>query len=287
MAKRGGLGKGLDALFMDNTTETAEKTISLRISEIIPNRAQPRRQFDADALAELADSISQYGVIQPLLVRPLPDSGYQLVAGERRWRAAQMAGLTEVPVVIREMSDQEMATLALVENLQREDLNPMEEALGYRTLMDTYSLTQEQVSQTVKKSRSAVANALRLLALPDSLAELVSAGNLSAGHARALLSFASAEEQQSVARMAIEKGLSVRDVERLAQSKKAEKPQAEARTRAFTQSSYYDEVALALSEHFGRKVTVETERNKNRLVLEFYSEEDLKGLMAQLCTSEE
>ena len=171
-AKKGGLGKGLEVLFAENSIEEEGKTVSLPISEIEPNRAQPRKQFDDEALAELSASISQHGVLQPLLVRPVAGGSYQLVAGERRWRASRMAGLTEVPVVIREMSDKEAAELALIENLQREDLNPMEEAMGYRTLMETYGLTQEETAKSVNKSRPAVANALRLLHLPDTIAQM-------------------------------------------------------------------------------------------------------------------
>ena len=165
--KKAGLGKGLDALFIDNSTEeNGDKLIN--INEIEPNRDQPRKNFDEEALKELADSIAMYGVIQPLLVRPLSDGGYQLIAGERRWRASRMAGLTQVPVVVREMNDEEAMELALIENLQREDLNPIEEAEGFKLLMDTYSFTQEQAAEKVGKSRPAVANALRLLSLPES-----------------------------------------------------------------------------------------------------------------------
>lgn len=183
--RKGGLGKGLDALFIDNTTDNGP--VTLRISEIEPNRSQPRKEFDEAALADLADSIREHGVIQPLLVRPLPSGGYQLVAGERRWRASRMAGLSEVPVVIRELSDHETMELALIENLQRQDLNPMEEALGYRSLMDEYQMTQEEVAKVIGKSRPAIANSLRLLALPQPVAEWIQEGKLSAGHGRALL----------------------------------------------------------------------------------------------------
>ena len=172
MAKKGGLGKGLDALFAENTVTTDTPVSVLRLSDIVPNRDQPRKQFDEEALAELADSIAQHGVLQPLLVRPMTDGTYCLVAGERRWRAARLAGLSEVPVVIREMDDREMAELALIENLQREDLNPMEEARGYQTLMDSYGLTQEEAARVVNKSRPAVAHALRLLRLPPAVGDM-------------------------------------------------------------------------------------------------------------------
>ena len=168
-SKLGGLGKGLNAIFMENESEDSNSTVTLKISEIEPNRSQPRRNFDEKALAELADSISQHGVLQPLLVRPLLSGGYQIVAGERRWRASRMAGLTEVPVVIRELTDSQTMQLALIENLQREDLSPVEEANGYKQLIDSYALTQEDVARAVGKSRPAVANALRLLNLPQEI----------------------------------------------------------------------------------------------------------------------
>ena len=173
-AKKGGLGKGLDAIFMENATEDSNHIITLKISEIEPNRTQPRKDFSEEAMAELADSISRHGVLQPLLVRPLAGGGYQIVAGERRWRACRMAGVSEVPVVIRDLSDSEVMQLALIENLQREDLSPVEEAMGYQTLIEQYQFTQDEVSKTVGKSRPAITNALRLLSLPEDLLQLVS-----------------------------------------------------------------------------------------------------------------
>jgi len=278
-----GLGKGLGALLVENeVTESAP--VSLKITDIVPNAQQPRHQFDEDALRELSDSIAQHGVLQPLLVRPMTDGSYQLVAGERRWRASRMAGLTEVPVVIREMTDQESATLALIENLQREDLNPMEEATGYRSLMDAYGLTQEEAARVVGKSRPAVTNALRLLQLPASVTDMVADGRLSAGHARALLAFDSAETQQAVAGQIIEKQLSVRAVEKLAQQAKkpAPKPTAPRSRRAF-----YDEVELALHEHLGRKVKVTVgPKAGGTLTLEFYDEDDLRRLANTLAPEE-
>ena len=179
-AKRGGLGKGLDLIFMENETEDVGGAVSLNIGDIEPNRNQPRIDFDEEALRELADSIAQHGVLQPLLVRPLPDGGYQLVAGERRWRACRMAGIMEVPVVIREMNDSEMMQISMIENLQRENLNPVEEALGYRVLNEEYGLTQDEISKSVGKSRPVVANAMRLLKLPESVLEAVRIGEISA-----------------------------------------------------------------------------------------------------------
>ncbi len=278
-AKKGGLGRGLDALFADNSIEEIASTsaVKLKIMDIEPNRDQPRKIFDEDALAELADSIAKHGVIQPLLVRPMPDGSYQLVAGERRWRASRMAGLTEVPVVIKELSDDEAMALALIENLQREDLNAIEEAQGIKALMDTLSLTQDEAAERVGKSRPAVANALRLLKLPDSVIALVSDGKLSPGHARALLGFRDEQDIIETADLIIEKGLTVRDVEKLVKKRnkepKAEKPAAR-------RASYYDEVELALTDFLGRKVKVGTKPGKESGVLEidFFDKDDLTRL---------
>ena len=278
-AKKGGLGRGLDALFADNSIEEIASTsaVKLKIMDIEPNRDQPRKIFDEDALAELADSIAKHGVIQPLLVRPMPDGSYQLVAGERRWRASRMAGLTEVPVVIKELSDDEAMALALIENLQREDLNAIEEAQGIKALMDTLSLTQDEAAERVGKSRPAVANALRLLKLPDSVIALVSDGKLSPGHARALLGFKDEQDIIETADLIIEKGLTVRDVEKLVKKRnkepKAEKPAAR-------RASYYDEVEFALTDFLGRKVKVGTKPGKESGVLEidFFDKDDLTRL---------
>lgn len=278
-AKKGGLGRGLDALFADNSIEeiTSTSAVKLKTMDIEPNRDQPRKIFDEDALAELADSIAKHGVIQPLLVRPMPDGSYQLVAGERRWRASRMAGLTEVPVVIKELSDDEAMALALIENLQREDLNAIEEAQGIKALMDTLSLTQDEAAERVGKSRPAIANALRLLKLPDSVIALVSDGKLSPGHARALLGFRDEQDIIETADIVIEKGLTVRDVEKLVKKRnkepKAEKPAAR-------RASYYDEVELALTDFLGRKVKVGTKPGKESGVLEidFFDKEDLSRL---------
>lgn len=278
--KKGGLGRNLDSLFLENTLEDAAKTVTLPIEEIVPNREQPRKQFDEDALADLSASIAQHGVLQPLLVRPMPDGSYQLVAGERRWRASRMAGLTEVPVVIREMAEQEAAELALIENLQREDLNPMEEAIGYRTLMENYGMTQEQAAQVVNKSRPAVANALRLLHLPQAVADMVADGSLSAGHARTVLAFDSEQAQIEAARAAVDKGLSVRDLERMAKS--AKKPRAD--KQPARRAGFYDEAELALRETLGRQVRVTVGAKGGTLQIEFFDEEDLRAIANHLAT---
>ena len=274
MAKKGGLGKGLNALFEEN--QPAEQApVSLRLSEIEPNKDQPRKHFDQDGLDDLADSIRRYGLLQPLTVRPMK-VGYQLVAGERRWRACRIAGLTEVPVIIKELTDAETAEIALVENLQREDLNPIEEAAGYQSLMEEFGLTQDEVANRVGKSRSAVANAVRLLGLPQEILEMVEKGKISAGHGRALLGFKDKEEQLKAARIA-SFGANVREIERLAKKndpkaapkKEAEKPAADA---------FYKEVELALQELLGRPVQVKMKNGKGSLEIAFYNKEDLKNL---------
>lgn len=268
--KKGGLGRGLDALFADNSVEESSQTpVKLKIMEIEPNREQPRKIFDEAALSELADSIATHGVIQPLLVRPIKDGGYQLVAGERRWRAARIAGLTEVPVVIKDLTDSETVELAMVENLQREDLNPLEEALGYKFMMEKLSITQDEAAQKVGKSRPAVANALRLLKLPDEIQTMVENKQLSPGHARALLSFESEAQMLEVAKLIVAKGLSVREIEKMAQNSKKEiKPKAPKK-----RDTYFDEVELAISKATGRKVKVK--ETAKTIEIEFFNNDDL------------
>ena len=279
--KRGGLGKGLDAIFLENDAENSDSTVSLRIAEIEPNRSQPRHEFNEESLRELADSITIHGVLQPLLVRPLPDGGYQLVAGERRWRAARMAGLMEVPVIIREMSDSEAMEISMIENLQRENLNPVEEALGYQALQEEFGLTQEEISRTVGKSRPVIANSLRLLNLPDSIIEMLKDGRITTGHARALLGFNDKDEMIRVAELIEQNDLTVRDVEKAAKKFNAE-DKSDDKPVVHSRNSFYDEVELALKEHLSRKVKVINGRdNSGVLEIEFYSEEDL-GELAKL-----
>ena len=274
---KGGLGKGLDALFIDNTTDNG--AVTLRISEIEPNRSQPRKEFDESALADLADSIREHGVIQPLLVRPLPTGGYQLVAGERRWRASRMAGLGEVPVVIRELSDHEAMELALIENLQRQDLNPMEEALGYRSLMEEYQMTQEEVAKAIGKSRPAIANSLRLLALPQQVVDLIREGKLSAGHGRALLALEEESAILEAAQTAVKKHWTVREIEKMAQS-------SHQKTKVSTgpdKDHYYTELELALSQVLGRQMTINSKGKNRTLSIAFFDKEDLSALVSRLC----
>ena len=279
--KKGGLGKGLDAIFIENDTEN-KSSVMLKISEIEPNKNQPRTEFDEEALTDLADSIAQHGVLQPLLVRPIAgEDGYQIVAGERRWRACRMAGLTEVPAIIRELSDSEVMEIALIENLQRENLSPIEEALGYKSLIENYSFTQEEVAKTVGKSRAAVANAIRLLNLPQLILNLLSEGSLTAGHARALLSLKSQDEMEKVAKKAVEDFLSVRELEKLCKDI-IEKTSAEKKKIKFAKkrNPFYDEVEIALKTSLGRRVKVKekTHKNKGILEIEFYNKEDLANL---------
>lgn len=279
-AKKGGLGRGLDALFADNSVEenSSASAVKLSLNEIEPNKDQPRKTFDEKALSELADSIAQHGVIQPLLVRPMPDGSYQLVAGERRWRAARRAGLSEVPVVIREMSDSEMMELALIENLQREDLNPIEEAEGLQQLIHTYGLTQETAAARVGRSRPAIANALRLLSLPTPILELTRDGKISAGHARALLSLNDEEKMVEIADQILKKEISVREVERLAKVAAKEKKQPE--NNPLRRDTFYDEVELALTNSLGRRIKVNLNKKENRgtIEIEFFDQNDLTDL---------
>lgn len=278
--KFGGLGKGLDTIFAENETEDSNSSVMLKISEIEPNRSQPRKDFDENSLSNLAQSISQHGLLQPLLVRPLPIGGYQIVAGERRYRACRMAGLTEVPVTIRELSDTETMELALIENLQREDLSPIEEALGYKALIDEHGFSQEEVATSVGKSRPAIANSLRILKLPDSVLEYVKQDKISAGHARALLMLDSEKDMLELAELIYKKDLSVRQAEKLAKKK----PEVEEDTQPERKPSFYSMVELALNESLGRKIKVNKNKGKQGGVLqiEFYSDEELTELSNKL-----
>ena len=276
--KKRGLGKGLDAIFAENTPDSAEGAVRIKISEIEPNREQPRKEFDSEALSELADSISQHGVLQPLLLRPLLTGGYRIVAGERRWRAARMAGLNEVPAVVREMTDAEEMLFALIENLQREDLTPLEEARGYRTLIEAQDFTQEEVSQAVGKSRPAVTNALRLLNLPEDIQGMLERGEITAGHARTLLSFKSQEDMRLGAQKAKD-GASVRELEALAKRLNEKK---ESLPKTPRKNQYFEEAQLAVGEYLNRRVKVAGSKKKGTLQIEFYGEEDLQNLLHDL-----
>jgi ParB family chromosome partitioning protein len=280
MAKKGGLGRGMDALFLDNSAEeNGNAGTVLNINEIEPNRNQPRKVFDESALEDLAKSIEQNGIIQPILVRPMSDGSYQLIAGERRWRAARMAGLHEVPVTIREMSDEEASVFALIENLQREDLNSVEEAEGLRSLIETYGFTQEEAADRVGKSRTAVTNTLRLLKLPSPVLQILSEGKITAGHARALLGLDDGKEMLRIAEATIAQDLSVRQVEKMVKyAAQGEKPKPKKRDKK--RDKYYDEVEIALTNILGRKVKVylSSSGNKGTLEFEFFGKEDLTKL---------
>lgn len=278
----GGLGNGLDSLFNDNISDIQVKK-TLRISEIEPNRDQPRKNFSDEAIAALADSIREHGMLQPILVRPISSGGYQIVAGERRWRAARMLGLDEVPVNIRELSDLETMQIAIIENLQRENLNPVEEASGYNELIEKFGMTQDKVAKMVGRSRSAVANSVRLLSLPERVLKMLENGDISAGHARALLGFDNEEILIATAIKASDGGLTVRQVEKAAQ--KSLETEDEANSEKASDSridSYFVEVELSLKEKLGRKVKVDYGKNKGALILEFYDKDDLTELANKL-----
>ena len=282
MGKKSGLGSGLDALFRTEEAPAAKDAeTTLPISKVEPRSDQPRRSFDDEALAELTESIRQYGLIQPITVRRIDSGYYQIIAGERRWRAARAAGLQEVPVRILEADDRRAMELALVENLQREDLNPIEEARGYQTLMREYGLTQEDAAAAVGKSRPAVANALRLLNLPDATLALVEDGSLSAGHARALLPIRDAKAQQQAARTVIDKRLSVRQTEALA-ARLAKAPSQAVPAQQATSVDYVREAERDLEAALGRKVRLVDGKNRGRIELEYYGAEDREKLIENL-----
>ena len=269
MAKPRGLGKGLEALFEDSRDDSKSGVTTVRLSEIEPNLSQPRKQFDEEALSELADSIAAHGVLQPLLIRPTSGGTYQIVAGERRWRAARLAGLTEVPALIREINDEEMDQLALIENLQREDLNAVETAQGYRRLMDKYGMTQEQLSEAVGKSRPAIANTLRILSLPEEILPMVANGSLSAGHAKAILS-APEERREALAKKIAAEGLSVREAERLAAKKEKPAEEQQKPKEKFPKNAYYREMQIAMATELGRPVKITENKNGGTIELPFY-----------------
>ena len=282
-AKQKGLGRGLGALIDDfSASGVSDSVTSLPLQKVEPNPRQPRRVFDEEELQSLADSIAEHGIVQPIAVRDEGNGYYMIIAGERRWRAARLAGLQEVPVVVLDADDRTVMELALVENLQRQDLNPMEEAEGYRVLMEEYGLTQEQTADRVGKSRSAVANALRLLALPDEVRELVENGALTAGHARAILSLPSEKLQRAAAQKILALRLSVRQAEamckRMGAEAKPEKP------KSVLTVDYVGECEKALTKQLSRKVKIVNGKRKGRFELEFYGQDDLQRLYDALLT---
>lgn len=280
--KETGLGRGLNALLgSPEIQDQGDGAVSLPISQVEPGLNQPRKRFDPETLAELADSIRIHGIIQPLTVRRLSTGYYQIIAGERRWRAAKDAGLSEVPVVIIEADDKKVMEIGLIENLQREDLNPVEEAQGYQTLMEEYGLTQEQVAQQMGKSRPAITNTLRLLALPEDLLELVAQDQLSAGHARALLAAPTPALQRAAAKRVIAERLSVRQTEALIKTLQKE-PKKTQRAADDPIALYLGEVEKTLSGQLGRKVTITAKGDKGRIQLEYYNSQDLDSLLTWL-----
>ena len=285
MAKSRGLGKGLDALFADSAIASPEEggSKNIRLSEIEPNLSQPRKEFDEAALSELADSIAAHGVLQPLLVRPTKNGMYQIVAGERRWRAARIAGLSEIPALIRELSDEETDQVALIENLQREDLNAVETAEGYKRLMDKYGMTQEQLSEAVGKSRPAVANTLRILNLPEEVLPLVSAGKLSAGHAKAILS-APEDKRVELAKTIVSCELSVREAEKMAAKlgKEVKLTPPKQIKEKFPKDKFYREMQVAMTEELGRPFKITETEKGGTIELPFYTKEELADICERL-----
>ncbi len=288
MAKKAGLGMGLDALFGDNAGESSGAQ-TLRVSDIEPNRKQPRQTFDDAAIAELADSIRQHGLIQPIVVRST-GANYQIVAGERRWRACRMLGMSEVPVIIKELDDSETAQIALIENIQREDLNPVEEAMAYRSLMDDYDMTQEELSKIVGKSRSSIANAVRLLNLPDEVVELLKKREITSGQAKALAAAETEEEMIELAKLAAAGKITVRGIEKAIakaaneenddeiKSKKAPKTSEERANHSFI-----TEMQLSLENHLERKVRISSSDGiKGTITIDFYDQDELTTLADKL-----
>lgn len=274
-AKKGGLGRGLDSLFNENATDEGG-IITVSLSDIEPNRQQPRKDFDEDALSELAESIATHGLIQPIVVKPTTNGRYSIIAGERRWRACRIAGLYEVPVVIKDAEPQELMELALIENLQREDLNAVEEALGYRSLIDSFGLTQEEVASRMGKSRTAVTNALRLLNLNEDELQALRMGVISAGHARALLSVEDEETRKQMLEMATN-GASVRELEKMSKATKKTSPKKQEK------NNFYNEVELSLKNELHRKVKVKSDgKGKGTITIEFFSDEELSDFARRL-----
>lgn len=290
-AKKKALGQGLDALFGDNANEDTSGAQTLRMSDIEPNRGQPRQNFDESAITDLADSIRQHGLIQPIVVRPMESGGYQIVAGERRWRACRMLGMSEVPAIIREFSDFETAQIALIENIQREDLNPIEEAAAYRTLMEEYSMTQEQLSKAVGKSRSAIANSVRLLNLPEPIIEMLKKRELSTGQAKAIAAADSEERMIELAKEAASGKLTVRGIEKLlsksGEGSETEKPSPQEKAAAEKEQkqnmNFVTEMQISLENHLGKKVRISThDGEKGSITIDFYSQDELSEIADKL-----
>lgn len=283
MKKMSGLGRGLDAIFLDNEVEKKENdgVQTLRLSMIDPRADQPRKNFDKEALESLAQSIRANGLFQPILVREMPSGRYQIIAGERRFRASKIAELSEIPAIVLDKDDRKTAEIALVENIQRENLNPMEEAAGYKALAEEYGMTQEELSATVGKSRSAIANAVRLLDLPEAVIAMVTAGEISAGHARALLSLPTAEDMIALAERVKNEGLSVRDIEDAVRKMGKKKKEKVEKNEPIV--DYFRELEHRIERVLGREVHIEAKGKRKCLTLSYENNDDLQDLLVQLC----
>ncbi len=287
MAKKKALGQGLDALFIDNGSEDRGGANTLRMSDIEPNKEQPRRHFDDAAIAELADSIRQHGLIQPIIVRPM-GAGYQIVAGERRWRACRMLGMSEIPAIIKDFTDPETAQIALIENIQREDLNPIEEAAAFRSLMDEYSMTQEELSKAVGRSRSAIANSVRLLNLPEEIIEMLRKRELSAGQAKAISAAETEEEMIAIAKDAAAGKITVRGIEKLLSKKPAAESDAPEKNKGAEKEqrrnmNFLTEMQLSLENHLQRKVKISSsDGEKGSITIDFYTKDELSEIADKL-----
>ena len=285
--KNSGLGRGLDAIFLDNTlaeetVNSEEKVVKLKISLVDPKRDQPRKHFDREALEQLAASITENGLLQPILVREYADGRYQIIAGERRFRACKIAGLSEIPAIILERDDKNVAQIALIENVQREDLNPVEEALAYKALAEQYGMTQEELSQKVGKSRSAIANAVRLLDLPEEILAMVASRELSAGHARTLLGVKNRDAMILLAQKAVEEDLSVRTLEQLVKlANKPSKPEVD-EDEPLPIVDYFHELEIKVQSHLGRKVKIDGKGRKKTITLFYEDNEDLDDILKLL-----
>ena len=285
--KNSGLGRGLDAIFLDNTLTEEEKksgegVSKIKISLVDPKRDQPRKYFDKEALEELSASIAENGLLQPILVREFGDGRYQIIAGERRFRASKLAGLNEIPAIVLEKNDKDAAQIALIENIQREDLNPLEEALAYKSLAEEYNMTQEELSTKVGKSRSAIANSVRLLDLPEEILTLVAVGELSAGHARTLLGVKDRDDMILLAQRAVEEDLSVRVLEGLVKlANKPKKPEVD--EEAIPLVDYFRDLEIRVQTHLGRKVKIDGKGRKKSITLSYEDNEDLDEILALLC----
>lgn len=281
--KNTGLGRGLEAIFLENTPDENGGITMLRLSEIEPNPDQPRKDFDQESLSQLAESIAAHGLIQPIVVRSTGSGEfYEIIAGERRWRASKMAGLTEVPVIIKELDDEKAAQIALIENVQREDLNPIEEATAYSLLIEDYNMTQEALSRQIGKSRSAISNTMRLLDLPEKVVDMVKNGTLSAGHARALLAIKDAKKIEEAADIVTAKSLSVRDTELLVKKlNKKDRPSSAKDEPDLV--DYTAELAKKMTSRLGRKVVISGKGKKRRLEISFSDDNELEELVNKLC----